>query len=84
MKEEELMNNLCTNKEKCAKEVYDEEPVFYCEQCLSLRIKSVPGMIGMDYCDECNSTNIGRTNIKVWEKLYEAKHGYKFLDKLKY
>lgn len=60
---------------------YDSIPVFYCKQCLSLKIKGVPSIPGMDYCDECNSTNIEKTTIEEWEKLYEQRYGYKYLNK---
>ena len=81
MKGEELMSNLCTSKVRYTKEVYDSIPLFYCKQCLSLRIKSVPGVANMDYCDECNSTNIEQTSIEEWEDLYKRRYGYKFLEK---
>lgn len=78
------MDNLYIGQEKHTKEDFNSEPVFYCTQCLSLRIKSVPGMEDMDYCDECNSTNIQQTSIEEWEKLYEQRYGHKFLEKTKY
>ena len=28
---------------------FNNEPVFYCKHCLSLKIKSVPGMEELDY-----------------------------------
>lgn len=67
-----------------AHDYYNAEPVFYCKQCLSLRIKSIPGIPDTDFCDSCNSTNIGKTNIKAWEVLYEDRYGYKYLEKEKY
>ena len=63
------------------KEEYNSIPVYYCAKCLSLNIKSV---IGMDYCDSCNSTNVEQCSIEEWEKLHEKKYGYKLLDKLQY
>jgi hypothetical protein len=60
---------------------YNDIPVYYCTQCLSLRIIGA----GWDnFCDECNSTDIAQTNIFDWEKLYEQRYGYKFLDKSKH
>lgn len=61
------------------KEEYDKEPVFFCASCLSLKIKSVEGMI--DYCDDCGQTNIKTTNIQHWEELYEQKYGHKYVKK---
>lgn len=63
---------------------YDSIPVYYCKQCLSLKIKGVPSIPGMDYCDECNSINIEQTSIEEWEKLYQQRYGYKFLEKPEY
>lgn len=34
-----------------------------------------------DYCDDCGSTNIEQISIKEWEKLYEQKYGYSYLEK---
>ena len=63
---------------------YDSIPVYYCTQCLSLRIKGVPGSKDMNFCDECNCASIGQTDIFTWEELYQQKYGYKFLNKPKY
>ena len=61
---------------------YNSEPVFYCKHCLSLNIKSVDDSINADYldfCDECGSTEVGKTDIHIWEKMYEQKYGRNFL-----
>lgn len=78
------MNNLSETRRKLTKEDYNNEPVFYCKQCLSLLIRAVPGMADMDYCNECNSTNVEKATIEEWERLYEQKYGYKLLDKPRY
>lgn len=62
-------------------DTYNDIPVFYCKKCLSLNIKSV---IGMDYCDDCNSTNIEQCHIEEWEKMYQERYGYKLLEKPEY
>lgn len=62
---------------------YNDEPVYYCKDCLSLRIKELAPNSEIDYCDECGSTNIEQTHIDEWSKLYEHKYKYKFLDKKK-
>ena len=67
-----------------AHDYYNQEPVYYCKQCLSLRIKSIPDVPDTDFCDACNSTNIGTTNIKVWEDLYKERYGYRYLNKQEY
>lgn len=59
---------------------YNDEPVFYCKSCLSLKIKTIPMMSGFDYCDKCGSTNIGETSIQEWEKLYIEKYGHSQLE----
>lgn len=57
---------------------YNNEPVFYCKQCLSLKIKSISDL---DYCDECGSTEIDTININEWEKIYEEKYGKKYINR---
>lgn len=60
---------------------FNNEPVFYCKHCLSLKIKSVPGMEELDYCDECGATDIGKTDIDTWRQMYRGKFGFDYLDK---
>lgn len=50
---------------------YDDEPVYYCTSCLSLRIKSI-GITDDDdacYCEDCGSTSIEQTDIFTWQEL---------------
>ena len=63
------------------KEAFNNEPVCYCKHCLSLKVKSVPGMKELDYCDECGTTDIGQTDIETWRQLYREKFGFDYLDK---
>lgn len=70
---EELKSNFDNGK-------YNSIPVFYCKNCLSLRIRGIEDE-DSDYCDECGSTDIGTMLIEDWEKLYEEKYGYKFSEK---
>lgn len=58
------------------KEDYNEEPVFYCTECLSLKIRSIDDI---DYCDECSSTSIEQIDIYTWENLYQNMYGNKFI-----
>jgi hypothetical protein len=44
---------------------YNSEPVYYCERCLSLKIKDI-GSEGTEYCEDCGSTNIETDNIENW------------------
>lgn len=60
---------------------YNEEPVHYCTNCLSLKIKKVNDMPDLDYCDECGGTSIESTHITMWEKLHTARYGFNYLDK---
>lgn len=63
------------------KEIFNSEPVFYCNRCLSLKVKTVPGMKELDYCDDCGATDISQTNIETWEQKYRNKYGFNYLDK---
>lgn len=56
---------------------YNKEPVYYCKQCMSLRIMSLDDTTC--FCDECGSTEIDQTDITSWEKMYEEEYGEKFL-----
>ena len=42
-------------------DIYNEEPVYYCKSCLSLKIKqvTVDNQNFTNYCDKCGSTNVG-------------------------
>lgn len=56
-------------------EDYNDEPVFYCNGCLSLRVVSE---FGLDYCDSCGSTDIVSSSFEEWEERYSRKYGKKF------
>lgn len=58
-------------------EDYNNEPVYYCKQCLSLKIKVVGGF---DFCDDCGSTNVGTAHVDEWDKLYQERYGEAFLE----
>ena len=47
---------------------YDNEPVYYCTRCKSLRIIHIKGE-SIDYCEECGCAEIARTSINEWLKL---------------
>lgn len=59
---------------KIGSEEYNNEPVYYCKDCLSLKIKDF-GI--MDYCCDCGSTKIGKTCLEEYDELYLAKYGKK-------
>lgn len=62
-------------------EDYNNEPVFYCNSCLSLKIKTVASGLDLDYCDECGSTDIEETHIETWKNLYRERYGFDYLTK---
>ena len=49
---------------------YNDEPVFYCKHCLSLKIRDA-GLPDLLYCDDCGSSDILSSNIEDWEELYK-------------
>jgi len=55
---------------------YDNEPVYYCTHCLSLRIKALDSFL--DYCDHCGSTDVDTTDIYTWKKMYKERFGKDF------
>lgn len=74
------MNNLVTKIRRSPKEEYDEIPVSYCRDCLSLKVMNVLGMEEACYCENCGCTDIAETSLEEWEELYKKKHGFKFLN----
>lgn len=64
----------------------DEEGVWYCKSCLSLKIRNLDDDEDSPipcYCDSCSSTNIGITDFNTWDKAYEKRYGFKFINKKK-
>lgn len=62
------------------KEQHNEEPVCYCETCLSLAVKELNGS-KQDVCLDCGNTDFAEINIFEWEKLYVERYNETFLDK---
>lgn len=58
-------------------EEFNEEPVYYCKECLSLKILAIDNT---EFCDDCGSSDILQTNIREWEKLYMNKYNHKFIE----
>ena len=50
------------------KELYDEDPVYYCKRCLSLKVKEMPFISSQDYCEDCGAVDIGTTTIEEWKE----------------
>lgn len=63
-------------QQKYTKEDYNNIPVYYCKECLSLLIRQSENM---NYCDMCGSTDIEVTTIDLWEELYENKYHKKLI-----
>ena len=59
---------------------YDSEPIAFCANCLSLKIKHEDS-IDMDYCSDCGSSEIMEAPVEQWEILYEKKYGKKYVVK---
>lgn len=58
------------------KEDFNNELVFYCSHCLSLKILSLNDNV--DFCDECGNTDIEKTHISNWEEMYKNKYKKSF------
>lgn len=56
-------------------EEYNNEPVYYCRHCLSLRIKTT---CGEDFCDNCNSTDIDSCHISEWQDMMNKRFNKQF------
>ena len=65
------------------KEEYNKEPVYYCKKCLSLKIGYVAVLEGSEYCEDCNSTNIGKAPIEECDKMFFNRYGYHYLEEFK-
>lgn len=57
----------------------EEDNVFYCQHCLSLKIIMIPKTVNC-YCGECGNTDIIETEISLWEELYTEENGRRYLD----
>lgn len=59
---------------------YNDEPVYYCKQCLSLRIRHILDVANTEFCDSCGSMDIDTCNIYDWEDLYKNRYGFYYLN----
>lgn len=69
------MENIYLGKD-ITEDEYNEEPVYYCPHCMSLRIKILDQAV--DYCDNCGCTDIETTDIFTWRELYKKRFGKYF------
>lgn len=58
---------------------YNEEPVFFCSDCFSLKIERLSD--DMCYCKDCGSGSIESASIEQWDKLYRSKWGLSFMER---
>lgn len=56
---------------------YNDIPVAYCKNCLSLKIMTLDNY---DFCDTCGSMDVGETDIETWDKMYQEKYKHKFIE----
>lgn len=61
-----------------SREEYENEPVHYCVNCLSLNVKELPD-VKLDICGECGNTDIQTTDMDNWTQLYNAEYGTAFI-----
>lgn len=54
-----------------------EDNVYYCKNCLSLAIKGSD--MGIDFCDDCGSTDIGECSFEQWNEFYNKRYNKEFL-----
>lgn len=64
--------------EKPGSDYYNDDPVFYCSNCLSLSIRDVDSD---GYCDSCGSTKIESTDIDTWESMYRERYNCSFIER---
>lgn len=60
---------------------YDDIPVHYCRECLSLRVMRIHERSDACFCDDCGSTDIASASFEEWEERYKDKYGDMFLNK---
>lgn len=81
MSDEELSSYANIAKKLQNKMKYDEEPVWYCESCLSLAIICLNDNDVPHYCRDCSSTKINNCDISKWRVMYSSKYGFEYLNK---
>lgn len=57
-------------------------PVWYCKDCLSLRVMSCDGGDGeLVFCDDCGGTDIGECPFDEWDAMYRERYGEGFIER---
>lgn len=62
-----------------SQEEYNNEPVYYCGHCLSLRIIQSEDVY-QDFCDDCGCVDIQRDHIENWEEKYIKRYNKKLIE----
>lgn len=59
----------------------EDNQVFYCKSCLSLRIQSID-FNGEEilFCDKCKDSNVGKTDFNTWDDMYVNKYHHHFME----
>lgn len=65
--------------EKVKSEDYNNEPVYWCSECLSLNIANVDDDVC--FCNDCGAGSIEKGDIRQWDEKYRDKYGMAFLEK---
>ena len=58
---------------------YNEVPVYYCTDCLSLKIMNYSEDTA--YCDDCGCTEVKTTHISEWDLMYKNKYKKDYIKK---
>lgn len=66
-----------------ATETYEEEPVYYCKRCLSLKVRQMPMVANQYYCEDCGTVDIAEGSFEEWDELYVERYGHHYLEKEK-
>ena len=67
---------MCDNR----KNKYDDEPIHFCTNCLSVKIKEIGDNTNFYACLDCGCTDIEEDDLDEWVRLYTEKYGKPFLD----
>lgn len=66
-----------TEKDRLLEE-YNSEPVYYCKECLSLKIMNLSDE--QCFCDACGGMDIDSCGIDEWKQMFEQKYHHKFIE----
>lgn len=82
----EIILDMKSLSERVKKQNYNNEPISYCKNCLSIRIKTVKfpetnegENRDVDYCSLCSKTDLGEVHVSEWEDMYQERYGKMFL-----